>query len=368
MFSSACSAFSVAASCWATGALFTFSWLERLSGGCGGGGWGRGGRPLPCRWNEAGGGGRPGFSGRSGLLDPGWLVQRTGAVVTVGMGGLLEERTWPYMGGLSGLSGGGPSGRSGGGPLGRSWRGLLGLSGFSGGIGGRFGTTGRSRLFRSPATFSNFSSGGETVTEGVTGAHSVVGAISGIVFSWLGWRSGGMGGNGAGGLRVTRRCILGLKRSELKKRNWHLRFRIYMYVRKCENWDGIFYHISILKWHRQLKSSLEGDKHPCILQLLYVSYSCWWPDDTRSQDISSHDTDLVILEYSGFHARVHFCFKFVIQHFSLSNSNNKILNTFCHVTLSMKQTLKNDFHPRPMIYEANVKVWFFILGLQIDTV
>ena len=216
MFSSACSAFSVAASCWATGALFTFSWLERLSGGCGGGGWGRGGRPLPCRWNEAGGGGRPGFSGRSGLLDPGWLVQRTGAVVTVGMGGLLEERTWPYMGGLSGLSGGGPSGRSGGGPLGRSWRGLLGFSGFSGGIGGRFGTTGRSRLFRSPATFSNFSSGGETVTEGVTGAHSVVGAISGIVFSWLGWRSGGMGGNGAGGLRVTRRCILGLKRSELR--------------------------------------------------------------------------------------------------------------------------------------------------------
>ena len=29
------------------------------------------------------------------------------------------------------------------------------------------------------------------------------------------------------------------------------------------------------------------------------SYVCWLPDDARSQDISSHDIDLILMEYSA---------------------------------------------------------------------
>ena len=42
-------------------------------------------------------------------------------------------------------------------------------------------------------------------------------------------------------------------------------------------------------------------KDPAILHNNIHSqhYGCWWPGDPRSQGISSHDLDLVFVEYSG---------------------------------------------------------------------
>ena len=41
-----------------------------------------------------------------------------------------------------------------------------------------------------------------------------------------------------------------------------------------------------------------------ILLMLYNEYhGCWWPDDARSQVISSHGVDLVILEYFSFNIK-----------------------------------------------------------------
>ena len=40
------------------------------------------------------------------------------------------------------------------------------------------------------------------------------------------------------------------------------------------------------------------------LPALYMQYhGCWWPGDTRSQGISSHDIDLILLEYIDFSTR-----------------------------------------------------------------
>ena len=36
------------------------------------------------------------------------------------------------------------------------------------------------------------------------------------------------------------------------------------------------------------------------LLILYIAYHGWWPGDTRSQGISNHGVDLVLLEYSSF--------------------------------------------------------------------
>ena len=44
-------------------------------------------------------------------------------------------------------------------------------------------------------------------------------------------------------------------------------------------------------------------KDKVLLPLPNQYHSCWWPGDTRSQDISSHGIDLVCPEYSGFSTR-----------------------------------------------------------------
>ena len=46
------------------------------------------------------------------------------------------------------------------------------------------------------------------------------------------------------------------------------------------------------------KSFLVGDNKPFIPNAQYFGYR--WRGDVRDQGISSHDTDPVILEYSGF--------------------------------------------------------------------
>ena len=58
----------------------------------------------------------------------------------------------------------------------------------------------------------------------------------------------------------------------------------------------IFPHSSILRWWFQLKSFLVEDKDPFILHIQH--HGCWWPGVARSQGISSHGIDVVILEYS----------------------------------------------------------------------
>ncbi len=143
----------------------------------GNGGCGRGGLPLPCLWND-GGGGRSGLSGLIGCS--------------------------------AGLSGGGPCGRLGGGKLGRSCRGLLGfslISGFS-------GTAGLSTLRGRPGMggFSWFilSTGGEISSCGAEFSLDVMTGFSGGRGAGPVGRSGTEGGRGAGGFLVGRLAILGL--------------------------------------------------------------------------------------------------------------------------------------------------------------
>ena len=52
-----------------------------------------------------------------------------------------------------------------------------------------------------------------------------------------------------------------------------------------------FYHSSTLSWHIQLKSLME-EKDPIMSRS--KCNGCWWPGD-----MSSHDIDLVLPEYSG---------------------------------------------------------------------
>ena len=53
----------------------------------------------------------------------------------------------------------------------------------------------------------------------------------------------------------------------------------------------ILCHSSTLIWHRWLKPYLKQDKDLPILHS--QCHGCWCPGDARSQDISSHDIDLV---------------------------------------------------------------------------
>ena len=53
----------------------------------------------------------------------------------------------------------------------------------------------------------------------------------------------------------------------------------------------IFYCFSALTWHRNVHGR-QGT--------VYNQYhDCWYPNGTRSQDISSYDIDLILTEYSG---------------------------------------------------------------------
>ena len=69
---------------------------------------------------------------------------------------------------------------------------------------------------------------------------------------------------------------------------------ISQYCCHCSGWQGlkwscfeeieyicIFYHLLILKWHRQLKSLPIEDKGLCILCCQY--HGCWWHGDTKNQ-------------------------------------------------------------------------------------
>ena len=49
-----------------------------------------------------------------------------------------------------------------------------------------------------------------------------------------------------------------------------------------------------------LEILLWGRKFPSLPYIQY--HGCWWPVDTKSQSISSHDIDLVRMEYTGFNS------------------------------------------------------------------
>ena len=57
----------------------------------------------------------------------------------------------------------------------------------------------------------------------------------------------------------------------------------------------IFYNFWALRWYRYLKSLLMEDMDSFNFYNQY--HGCWGPDDARSQGISSHGIELVILEW-----------------------------------------------------------------------
>ena len=71
-------------------------------------------------------------------------------------------------------------------------------------------------------------------------------------------------------------------------------------VEKILRYTGLFYHIWMFRWHRQLKCSLSlsEDKNQFILHRQY--YDHWWLVDSTSQGIYNHGIDLVRSEYSRF--------------------------------------------------------------------
>ena len=73
----------------------------------------------------------------------------------------------------------------------------------------------------------------------------------------------------------------------------------------------VLYHFPTFWWHMLLKSFLMEDRDLPILHSQY--HGCWWPGDARSQGISSHGADLVLLKYSSFTTRwVNFVAKYRI--------------------------------------------------------
>ena len=67
-------------------------------------------------------------------------------------------------------------------------------------------------------------------------------------------------------------------------------------------YNCVFYHFSILRWRRLLKSVIVEDKD--LFDLYSQYHGCWWPGDARSQVISIHGIDLVFfLEFSSFCTR-----------------------------------------------------------------
>ena len=60
----------------------------------------------------------------------------------------------------------------------------------------------------------------------------------------------------------------------------------------------IFHHFSTLKWHRLFRPFPLEINNPFILHIQY--HGCWYPDETRSQEISCHGIDLIIPEYYSF--------------------------------------------------------------------
>ena len=67
--------------------------------------------------------------------------------------------------------------------------------------------------------------------------------------------------------------------------------KIYIYI--CSSC-----HFSEMRWCRYLKSFLVEDKDLFVLHSHL--HGCWCPGDTRSQSISSHEIELVILWYFSF--------------------------------------------------------------------
>ena len=56
-----------------------------------------------------------------------------------------------------------------------------------------------------------------------------------------------------------------------------------------------------MKWHRASKSFLMEDTNLSILY--FKCYGCWWPGNTKSQEISSHSDNLICTEYSVAHTK-----------------------------------------------------------------
>ena len=75
------------------------------------------------------------------------------------------------------------------------------------------------------------------------------------------------------------------------------------FVLLCQIWfrnkkcSGIFYHFSMQRWHRWLRSFFMEDEDPFILHT--QDHGCWCPGGSRSQGINSPNIDLVNPEYSS---------------------------------------------------------------------
>ena len=54
--------------------------------------------------------------------------------------------------------------------------------------------------------------------------------------------------------------------------------------------------MGLLSWRRWLKSFVVKDRDPFTLRHIYLGF--WWPDDAKSQGISSHGANIVLQEYS----------------------------------------------------------------------
>ena len=81
---------------------------------------------------------------------------------------------------------------------------------------------------------------------------------------------------------------------------WDIGLTLWCWILFAKHKNIIIFMI-ILRWHNKLKSFLMEDKDLFILYSQY--HGCWWPDDTQSQGIISHGSDLVCPKYSGFSTR-----------------------------------------------------------------
>ena len=106
------------------------------------------------------------------------------------------------------------------------------------------------------------------------------------------------------------------------------------------------------------------DKAPCILHSQY--HGCWWPDDTRSQIISSHGIDLNLPEYSYSSTRSVMDGKF--NYLSVGFS----MNQFIHVIYNINEYRSINFWSMKLnIFLGHEKIeiefhkYFYTLWLSI---
>ena len=69
------------------------------------------------------------------------------------------------------------------------------------------------------------------------------------------------------------------------------------FFQEHENMFAFFSIFSTLRLFREWKSSLLEDKGSVILHSQW--HGCWWPDNARTQGISSHGIIHIILQHSG---------------------------------------------------------------------